>query len=352
MPQGRGPTVFVAFLDEAAGVGRSGWIAVPAPARAGLLARSPERPYEVTVGVKTEAACDILVSTHEARTVSLAGGERRDVVLPVDATFARQFCVRDDGGHDASQRRRRICHAGDRQELMSMSQDPLTSAHVRWAYRLLLDRQVESDEAVATKLRAWRTTAELRLDMMASEEFGLKNPEHATTGGATIVIKPLADGTRLFVDLSDHVIGRPIVRDAYEQAEIRCALSVLRAGDVALDIGAHIGFFTMQLARAVGETGHVYAFEPLESNASLLARSIAENGFGSRVTLERQAASDRDGEGHVSVRGAQHQQRRRIPRAEQRRAPGGFQPACANGAPRWLRRSPTGAPRQTRRRGR
>ncbi len=88
MPQGRGPTVFVAFLDEAAGVGRSGWIAVPAPARAGLLARSPERPYEVTVGVKTEAACDILVSTHEARTVSLAGGERRDVVLPVDATFS------------------------------------------------------------------------------------------------------------------------------------------------------------------------------------------------------------------------------------------------------------------------
>ncbi len=177
-----------------------------------------------------------------------------------------------------------------------MSQDPLTSDHVRWAYRLLLDRQVESDEAVAAKLRAWRTTAELRLDMMASEEFGLKNPEHATTGGATIVIKPLADGTRLFVDLSDHVIGRPIVRDAYEQAEIRCALSVLRAGDVALDIGAHIGFFTMQLARAVGETGHVYAFEPLESNASLLARSIAENGFGSRVTLERQAVSDRDGE--------------------------------------------------------
>ena len=177
-----------------------------------------------------------------------------------------------------------------------MSQDRLTSEHVHWAYRLFLDREVESDEAVATKLRAWRTTAELRLDIMASEEFGLKNPEHATTGGSTIVIKPLADGTRLFVDVSDHVIGRPIVRDAYEQSEVRCALGVLRAGDVAVDIGAHIGFFTMQLARAVGATGHVYAFEPLDTNAGLLAQSIAENGFTGRITLERQAVSDHDGE--------------------------------------------------------
>ncbi len=177
-----------------------------------------------------------------------------------------------------------------------MNQDSLTPEHVHWAYRLLLDREVESDEAVAIKLRAWRTTAELRLDIMASEEFGLKNPEHATTGGSTIVIKPLADGTRLFVDLSDHVIGRPIVRDAYEQSEVRCALGVLRAGDVAVDIGAHIGFFTIQLARAVGATGHVYAFEPLERNAKLLAQSIAENGFSNRITLERHAVSDRDGE--------------------------------------------------------
>jgi FkbM family methyltransferase len=177
-----------------------------------------------------------------------------------------------------------------------MSQESLTAEHVRWAYRLLLDREVESNEAVDIKLRAWRTTAELRLDIMASEEFGLKNPDHATSGGSTVVIKPLADGTRLFVDLSDHVIGRPIVRDAYEQAEVRLALSLLREGDVAVDIGAHVGFFTIQLARAVGASGHVYAFEPSEANAGLLTQSIAENGFASRITLERQAVSDRDGQ--------------------------------------------------------
>ena len=88
MPQGRNPTVFVAFLDEGADVGRSGWIAVRMPARAELLARSPEFTRRVTVGVKAETACDILVSTHETTTVTLAAGERRDVVVPVAPTFS------------------------------------------------------------------------------------------------------------------------------------------------------------------------------------------------------------------------------------------------------------------------
>jgi FkbM family methyltransferase len=174
---------------------------------------------------------------------------------------------------------------------------PLTADHVRWAYRLLLDRDVESEDAIQTKLRAWKTTQELRTDIMASEEFGLKNPEHASSRGATIVIKTLADGTRLFVDLADHVIGRPIVRDAYERNEVMLATSLLRAGDVAIDIGAHIGFFTMQLAKAVGPTGHVYAFEPLPRNGELLRQSIDENGFADRVTLEHKAVSNQTGHG-------------------------------------------------------
>lgn len=177
-----------------------------------------------------------------------------------------------------------------------MTNHRLTPDDVRWAYRLLLDREVESDEAIDTKLRAWQTTGELRLDIMTSEEFGLKNPAYAAARGPAIVIKPLADGTRLFVDLSDHVIGGPIARDQYEQSEVRAAVSLLREGDVALDIGAHVGFFTVQMASAVGASGHVYSFEPLPRNADLLAAAIRENGFGERVTLERCAVSDRNGE--------------------------------------------------------
>lgn len=173
--------------------------------------------------------------------------------------------------------------------------DELTRDHVIWAYRLLLDRDPESEEAITPKLRAWRTSRELRTDIMSSAEFRQKNPDHARAARPTVVIKPLAGRARLFIDLADHVIGLAILRDEYEVHELRFALSVLRPGDVALDVGAHIGFFAVQMAEAVGSGGAVHAFEPLERNWSLLERSIRESGFEDRVHLERAAVSDVSG---------------------------------------------------------
>jgi FkbM family methyltransferase len=65
---------------------------------------------------------------------------------------------------------------------------------------------------------------------------------------------------------------------------------LLRPGDAVIDAGAHIGFFTMHMAAAVGPSGRVYAFEPLDRNADLLERSIGENGFADRVRFQRAAA--------------------------------------------------------------
>ena len=64
---------------------------------------------------------------------------------------------------------------------------------------------------------------------------------------------------------------------------------ILRPGDTAIDVGAHIGFFTMQMAAIVGPAGRVYAFEPFDANADLLERSIDENRFGDRVVFQRAA---------------------------------------------------------------
>ena len=104
-----------------------------------------------------------------------------------------------------------------------------------------------------------------------------------------MVIKEIAPGVRLFIDLSDHIIGLNILRGQYEQDEIRFVRGLLQPGDCAIDVGGHIGFFTMQMAAAVGPEGRVYAFEPLDANADLLERSIAENDFGDRVRFQRAA---------------------------------------------------------------
>lgn len=173
-----------------------------------------------------------------------------------------------------------------------MAHDPpsgLTREHVIWAYRLLLDRDPESEDVIGPKLAGARTTAELRHHLITSAEFGEKNPDFAHTNDPTVVIKEIAPGVRLFIDLSDHVIGLNILRGQYEPEEIRFVRGLLQPGDSAIDVGGHIGFFTMQMAAAVGPEGRVYAFEPLEANADLLERSITENGFGGRVRFQRAA---------------------------------------------------------------
>ena len=171
----------------------------------------------------------------------------------------------------------------------------LTREHVVWAYRLLLDRDPESEDVIAPKLAGSRDTRELRHHLMTSAEFQEKNRDYAHTNDSTVVIKELEGGVRLFVDLSDHVIGLNIVRGQYERDAIAFVARHLRRGEVAIDVGAHIGLFAMEMAAAVGASGIVYAFEAFEANADLLERSIAENRFETRVVLRRAAVGTSSG---------------------------------------------------------
>jgi FkbM family methyltransferase len=173
----------------------------------------------------------------------------------------------------------------------------LTREHVVWAYRLLLDRDPETEDVIGPKLAGSQNTRELRHHFMTSAEFRDKNRDYAHTNDHTVVIKELEGpgSARLFVDLADHVIGLNIVRGGYERDEIRYVRTLLKPGNTAIDVGAHIGFFTIHMAAAVGRTGRIYAFEPVDANADLLERSIAENGFGDRVVFRRAAVGAQSG---------------------------------------------------------
>lgn len=53
--------------------------------------------------------------------------------------------------------------------------------------------------------------------------------------------------------------------------------SLVRAGDVVIEVGANIGCHTVALAKSVGTNGKVYAFEPQRACYSLLQSQIALN---------------------------------------------------------------------------
>ncbi len=166
---------------------------------------------------------------------------------------------------------------------------PLSRDTVAWAYRILLDRDAESDDVLLPKMRAYDTTRELRHDMVTSDEYHEKNRDFAHSNERNLVIKEIAPGLRLWIDLSDHAIGINILRGRYELNELDFIRHTVQPGQHVVDCGAHIGYFAMHLAAAVGPNGSVTAFEPFEPNAECLERSIRENQFQERVRLVRAA---------------------------------------------------------------
>src|SRR6185312_2153492 len=103
------------------------------------------------------------------------------------------------------------------------------------------------------------------------------------------VIKETASGVRIWCSLDERAISRPILLDAYEPAETQFIARSVKAGDLAVDAGANMGYHALHLAQLVGTAGTVEAFEPLPYLAQALDASVNENGFETRVTVHRLA---------------------------------------------------------------
>jgi FkbM family methyltransferase len=86
------------------------------------------------------------------------------------------------------------------------------------------------------------------------------------------------------------------------EVELQQAVSqLLIPGMCIYDVGANIGYVTLLLARAAGESGQVVAFEALPANVARLEKHVALNQLGGRVTVVPAAVVDRAGPVHFLV---------------------------------------------------
>jgi FkbM family methyltransferase len=81
---------------------------------------------------------------------------------------------------------------------------------------------------------------------------------------------------------------------SYEAEKQLKFTAALRGGDVVLDVGANVGFYTLLAARSVGSAGRVIAIEPNPRNVRYLKRHIELNGQ-LQVTVVAAAAGATDG---------------------------------------------------------
>jgi len=85
------------------------------------------------------------------------------------------------------------------------------------------------------------------------------------------------EGLMLEVVPSD-VIGLPIARfGVYEFAVSQLVREYLKPGDVFLDVGANIGYYSVIAGATVGPAGAVYAFEPSTRIRARLQRNVELN---------------------------------------------------------------------------
>ena len=106
------------------------------------------------------------------------------------------------------------------------------------------------------------------------------------------------DGNKLFLDKNDSL--NLSINGIYEEFETDLVKKEIHKGDVVIDIGANIGYYTIMFAKLVGDSGKVIAFEPDPTNYELLKKNIEINGF-TNVILEQKALSDNPGKMMLSL---------------------------------------------------
>jgi FkbM family methyltransferase len=117
---------------------------------------------------------------------------------------------------------------------------------------------------------------------------------HPRVAGDMEHAEVVTHGVRMRLDLRDY-IQRRIFYESHEPRALAFCERILRPGDVVLDVGAHVGVFTLVSASRAGPTGTVHTFEPVPANYESLVENVRLNGF-ENVVLNRAAAGAEEGE--------------------------------------------------------
>jgi FkbM family methyltransferase len=102
-----------------------------------------------------------------------------------------------------------------------------------------------------------------------------------------------AAGGRMLVESQD-LVGRVVAVSGEWEPHVTSAFRVLLSpGDVCVDVGAHVGYYTLLASKLVGPTGHVYAFEPVPTCLRALHGNVRRNDV-TNVTIFDVAAGGRE----------------------------------------------------------
>ena len=107
-------------------------------------------------------------------------------------------------------------------------------------------------------------------------------------------------GHRFFARPNDFVENRLCFFGIWEPAVTRVFERLLGPGDVVVDVGANVGYYSLLASHLVGGTGHVYAVEASPLIRERLNRNLLANGMRN-VSVLPYAAWDENGSARLHV---------------------------------------------------
>jgi FkbM family methyltransferase len=122
-----------------------------------------------------------------------------------------------------------------------------------------------------------------QLSGLGLRKFAAVNRLNDWVLGSVKVREADVNGHHMFLDPQDSL--NLSLNGVYEEFETAVISSRVKTGDTVLDIGANIGYYTLLLARLVGKTGKVIAFEPEPENFTLLQKNVQVNGYQNVITV-------------------------------------------------------------------
>jgi FkbM family methyltransferase len=105
-------------------------------------------------------------------------------------------------------------------------------------------------------------------------------------------VETTIQGSQMRLDLNDPGISTDLLlRRKRETIPTDIFQEQLSDGDTHIDIGANIGYYALQACRLVGDSGQVWAAEPMEKNLVRLRENIELNGYNN-IRIVPKAVSD------------------------------------------------------------
>lgn len=98
----------------------------------------------------------------------------------------------------------------------------------------------------------------------------------------------IVDGYKIILDRDDSL--RLSIVGVYEPLMFKLFKEKIKPGDTVVDVGGHIGYYTIAASKKTGDKGKVYVFEPEKNNFDVLSQNVKINNCKNVILIDKAVA--------------------------------------------------------------